>query len=452
MNERSPPRGRRALAAAFLLLAGAAGVLAQDAAPAATLSYVLGKVELGRGGGFRDASVGQSLYAGDRIRTGTDGQAEISFGGASRLRLAERTDMVIPDRAENQGGLLQRVSVSLGSVWANIRRLASNESFEVEGGHSIGGVKGTRFQLIRTAFDRWRLASGRLAVRMRQGSGAPVTLTDGQEVSTEGGRLGRPRRGDAGDMRRGYLHLNRQGASQWRALLTKLLAAERRIVSRARGGPGGPGKIRKALEASRKIGTALADAEREIDAFLASRRDDDGDQDHGTGDLPRLLDSTMSAYDRMHAELEGLEDAEGPGGPQRPGVRPGARPPGANQPTPEERRALQAIRQAMTAFSTYHQPLQRAMRRFQRHVDKIPPKLKVDQAKRITQRIESGYRLVQNKYQQLRQANKKHMGGRASPQVRRAAQQLDSRWRTIGRDFRIFQQLKAQVIASLKKN
>ena len=82
------------------------------------------------------------LYPGDMVIT-KQGRGEISFGGASRLRISERTQLIVPTPTKKRS-VLERGVIA---IWENIKRLGRNEAFEVEGGHSIAGIKGTEFIL-----------------------------------------------------------------------------------------------------------------------------------------------------------------------------------------------------------------------------------------------------------------------------------------------------------------
>lgn len=429
-----------------LALALAGPAAAQGVRPAATISYLLGNVEVSRGGGnsWRAAKVNLGLFAGDRIRTGADGQAEIAFGGASRLRLAERTDMTIPNQPENQGGLLQRVSVTLGSVWANIRRLAQNESFEVEGGHSIGGVKGTRFQLLRRALgDRWRLHNGRLRVRRRGSVNDPVDLTDGQEVEVGPTRVGKVTPGDRGDMQRSFTGMNRRVAQQWKSALTKLLAAERRLVQQARRSSS-KADLDAAVQKSREIGQAMRDALQQIKAFVEGRADPSADRTHGSGDLLPFADRALRQYERLHQQLQGTEPGSLRPAPQQRGSRGGAGGAGDAQ-------KMRVIRAAEAFLNRYLQGLQRALRVMNRHLQGVPPKLNLGKLAQIQARLTDGFRQSEASYLRSREAARRDATGPVSPRVKQLAQKVEQRWRQVERNFRIARDVGKRVRQSLNK-
>ncbi len=410
----------------------ATGLGAQGLEPAATLSYVLGDVEVQRGGGgaWAPARIQQGLFPGDRIRTGSDGSAELVFGGSSRLRLAERTDLLVPDQAENRGGLLQRVRVMLGSIWSNIRRLGDQESFEVEGAHSIGGVKGTRFSLTRGAGDLWRLAQGRIGIR-RKGQRQGFDLAPGQQVEIDADKQGAIGAADPETMQRSWLDFNSRGARRWEGIVTRLLAAARRLLQQAeRADPVSLERIRSQMD---EVGSQLREARQQIDRFLEGRNQDEDDRRFGSGDLAGFADRAIEQYERMAGEL-GRAGDRGAGGVSGPG--------GSSTPAADAS-ALATIRAADAFLSRFHEGLRRAQRAFHRHLKRIEP-LKPFQVAAILEKVLGGYRQSEARYQEARRAVRAS-GSQPSPEVERAFRELDRKWRTIGRDFRILRQLADKV-------
>jgi hypothetical protein len=135
-----PPRPRRfarALLAVLPLLATAA---AQAEGP--RLSLARGQVEVGRGAAdaWRPAREGEVLGAGDAVRTGHDGRAEIELGDAT-ARLYENSLLRIPEGAGASGVELEGGS----SLFDVLRRSGGQSPFEVRTREVVVSVKGTRF-------------------------------------------------------------------------------------------------------------------------------------------------------------------------------------------------------------------------------------------------------------------------------------------------------------------
>jgi hypothetical protein len=82
-----------------------------------------------------------SLYAGDVIYTTDYGRGEIQLGDPrSRLNIYENTRLQLPGLKRKQTWLdWGRILIEM------IKKLGENESFDVTGGHSISGIKGTTF-------------------------------------------------------------------------------------------------------------------------------------------------------------------------------------------------------------------------------------------------------------------------------------------------------------------
>jgi hypothetical protein len=133
-------RGRRVswLAATILL---AIALLAPEL-PGARIAVTAGSVEIGRGEPpvWTPAETGVALGAGDRVRTGADGKAEVTVAGAS-VRLYPNSLLRLPASAPQGGDAVElREGTSLFDV---LRR--ARDSFEVRTPEVVISVKGTRF-------------------------------------------------------------------------------------------------------------------------------------------------------------------------------------------------------------------------------------------------------------------------------------------------------------------
>ncbi len=137
---KSPARGCALLSAA-LCCAGLAA--AERASAESRVSQVAGQVELGRGAppAWRALAAGESLEAGDAVRTGRDGRAEILLDGAS-LRLYGDSLLRLPGTAAAGGA--EAVELERGSSLFDVRP-GRRAPFEVHSPEVIVSVKGTRF-------------------------------------------------------------------------------------------------------------------------------------------------------------------------------------------------------------------------------------------------------------------------------------------------------------------
>ena len=133
------PRAARALAAiASLLLAGAA-----QAAP--HLSRATGEVQIGRGepAVWQVAHEGAALGAGDAVRTGSDGRAEVDLGTAV-VRVYENSLLRLPVDATRPEGPAA-VGLDGGSSLFQVTPRPAQDPFEVRTPEVVASVKGTRF-------------------------------------------------------------------------------------------------------------------------------------------------------------------------------------------------------------------------------------------------------------------------------------------------------------------
>jgi hypothetical protein len=107
--------------------------------PGARLSVSTGSVEIGHGEPpvWKKAEAGDTLAAGDRVRTGEDGRAEVIVAG-STLRVYPNSLLRLPDSATPR-----EVGLEKGSSLFDV--LHNGEPFEVRTPEVVVSVKGTRF-------------------------------------------------------------------------------------------------------------------------------------------------------------------------------------------------------------------------------------------------------------------------------------------------------------------
>lgn len=121
--------------------------MAQEAA--ATLKSVRGEAQIERAGQRRAARAGDALQASDRLLTGADGYAAISFRDQSSLAVGPRSDVDLSKYSFNptthQGEQQVRLrSGSLASISGKIAK-ASPDAVQFNAGTVTLGVRGTRF-------------------------------------------------------------------------------------------------------------------------------------------------------------------------------------------------------------------------------------------------------------------------------------------------------------------
>jgi len=147
MSTRWTTRPDCILAPATFSIAFAAGMLmlallgAGSAIAGTTLGAIVGEVEIGSGDPtiWRQARTGEELAPGDRVRTGSDGRAEVRLS-AGALRIHENSMLRLPDSSTAD----DRVELEEGySLFNVLRRMGSH--FEVHTPTVVVSVKGTLF-------------------------------------------------------------------------------------------------------------------------------------------------------------------------------------------------------------------------------------------------------------------------------------------------------------------
>ena len=130
--------GRSWLVAAMLL---AIALLAPEW-PGARIALSVGSVEIGRGEPpvWTPGDAGDALGAGDRVRTGADGRAEVTVAGAT-LRLYPNSLLRLPAQAPREA---ESVELHEGTSLFDVLR-RDQTPFEVHTPEVVVSVKGTRF-------------------------------------------------------------------------------------------------------------------------------------------------------------------------------------------------------------------------------------------------------------------------------------------------------------------
>lgn len=190
---RTAPRSRVPVLAAALVLALVAAVALLGAglwqsglqdARAATLAEVTGQVQVasaGQHGSWHAANEGERLRTGQRIRTGPDSSATLTFFDGSQTTLESGTDLILK-RVDGGFGKVLRVVMDQQSGKTDhhvIPFTSRNSSFLVFTPSGIVSVHGTQF---RVAVDQ--AGASRFAV----GSGVILVANDSSQVYVEAGQ------------------------------------------------------------------------------------------------------------------------------------------------------------------------------------------------------------------------------------------------------------------------
>jgi hypothetical protein len=146
-------RRRIAVSALVAALFGAVPVRAwADAIGAIVTSE--GKVEIGRGGTWGEARIGDPIELRDELRTGNPGRARLSFRDDSVLNVGDDSHLIIDEQVFDPSA--GTWSTALRMLSGKVRTLVSEyyqeprAKFEVQTPTSVSGVRGTEFVI---AFD-----------------------------------------------------------------------------------------------------------------------------------------------------------------------------------------------------------------------------------------------------------------------------------------------------------
>jgi len=105
------------------------------------VSYVEGEAFLLEKGKEKPLKVNQKIELGDKIHTGAESVAEVTYAQGTVIRIGEKSDVTLSG-AEVAGN----VNVSQGKVWANVHKLASGK-FAVTTPVATAAVRGTVFRV-----------------------------------------------------------------------------------------------------------------------------------------------------------------------------------------------------------------------------------------------------------------------------------------------------------------
>jgi hypothetical protein len=186
------------MAVLLLVVAGVAmltlGVPDPAAAPpAATLTVYVGTARVQRAGAAAAVAAhsGEAVASGDKVSTGPNSKAGLTYADGSVTRLDSQAAVVV-HVARSGGGLQVSLQQTAGLTWNQVLKLAGRSSFQVAGpNNAVAGVRGTRF-----GFYIEQDAAGQPVVwidtyegivHVTSGVGAPVDAVANQRVTVRAG-------------------------------------------------------------------------------------------------------------------------------------------------------------------------------------------------------------------------------------------------------------------------
>lgn len=124
-------------------------------------------------------------YLLDHVKTGEESQAIIGFADLSTFLLKEDSEIVIttPPKKDSKIGLV------MGTIKANVKKMITDGTMEIEMSQAVAGIKGTRFILTATPEESiLEVTEGTVAFRSKA-NGAEVMVGAGESIHATAGGL-----------------------------------------------------------------------------------------------------------------------------------------------------------------------------------------------------------------------------------------------------------------------
>ncbi|TAL32984.1 MAG: hypothetical protein EPN93_15065 [Spirochaetes bacterium] len=180
---------KNALSSCALLIAGL--LTAALPAAAAEVTFMIGSVDVERGGTWTGVATGTPLQEGDSIRTGAGSLAILALNDGSMLKLSENTVLRI-DRSG--AGANTELELTAGSVFSRIIKKTAGEGFRLRAQTVVASVRGTEFftaygKTAKNTSDIWLCVNeGSVEVTSAAGTGKElVTKGKGIFITGKGG-------------------------------------------------------------------------------------------------------------------------------------------------------------------------------------------------------------------------------------------------------------------------
>lgn len=168
--------GTRSLVALATALLATSFAAAADAGEGPHVAEVSGDVEIGRGEppAWTPARAGDALAAGDAVRTGHSGRAELALGSGT-VRLYGDSLLRLPAAGMGAGGA-EEVRLDRGQSLFDVHTRGAGDRFEVHTPEVVVSVRGTRFAVDVSEWARVAVYRGLVGLRGTQGEFVHETL------------------------------------------------------------------------------------------------------------------------------------------------------------------------------------------------------------------------------------------------------------------------------------
>lgn len=119
--------------------------LPAEKAASAVITFLLGSVEVSRGGVNAPAQLGQELLVSDGISTGLDSLCEIRIGGLATVRLSENSIASLESLKIAGGKSSTQIGLAAGTLIQKVSKLSSSDAYVIRTPSAVCGVRGTTF-------------------------------------------------------------------------------------------------------------------------------------------------------------------------------------------------------------------------------------------------------------------------------------------------------------------
>ncbi|MDF1563503.1 MAG: FecR family protein [Deltaproteobacteria bacterium] len=145
-----------AISLATLASVSITSAFAADEPAAAPAVEAAGEVTFREGRAFRyfgkdqkkALKKGESVFAGDKVKTIGNSKLEIKLGDGSMVRLGPKSEATIKEAAFIDGGRKVSVGLSLGKAWTKVTKaFGADSKYEITTDNAVAGVRGTTFRV-----------------------------------------------------------------------------------------------------------------------------------------------------------------------------------------------------------------------------------------------------------------------------------------------------------------
>lgn len=149
---------------------------------AGQISRLSGAITILRDGVEKSATIGEKVLTSDRIQSGNDARAEVTFADGSILTIGPDSEVVISFFAPEAPDSLALLDVIAGIARLTVNKATSWGRFDVRTTTAVASVRGTDYLVENTGLKTAIfVVEGRVAAASRAGSGT-VILRQGQGV------------------------------------------------------------------------------------------------------------------------------------------------------------------------------------------------------------------------------------------------------------------------------